>query len=133
MNPRLRERVRQRAEGRCEYCHAPEALSRFRFQADHIIAEKHGGVTDMKNLAWAYFRCNSHKGPNVAGWDGGSGATVRLYHPRMDIWKEHFRWSGPRLVGKTLVGRATIDVLCINRKEAIELRAAWLSEGVKLG
>ena len=109
----------------------PERLSRLRFQLDHVIAEKHGGPLTAGNLARACYRCNSHKGPNLAGWDEKSGV-VRLFNPRCDLWEEHFRWSGPRLMGKTLVGQATVNVLCMNRPETMQLRESWIREGILL-
>ena len=109
----------------------PDGLSRLRFQLDHVIAQKHGGPLKEENLAWACFRCNSHKGPNLAGWDE-KGGMVRLFNPRSDHWGEHFRWSGARLMGKTSVGRATVKVLCMNRPEVVELRECWLREGIPL-
>ena len=131
MNSRLRRLVRERADFRCEYCHFPEEISELRFQADHVVAEKHGGESSLENLCWACFRCNSHKGPNLAGVDEKTGELTRLFNPRTDIWKEHFQWSGPKLLGKTPVGRATIHVLCINRVEAVLLRRSLLTEGMR--
>ena len=56
----------------------------------------------------------------------------RLFHPREDEWKTHFRWRGPVLMGKTSVGRATIAVLNLNRSDVVLLRRALLSEGMRL-
>jgi hypothetical protein len=131
MSPRLRLLIRRRAGARCEYCHLPEAVAELRFQADHVRAEKHGGTSTAANLAWACFRCNSHKGPNLAGIDPQSGTMNRLFNPRLDTWSDHFRWAGPRLVGKTPVGRATLAVLCINRSDVVLLRRELLAEGIK--
>jgi len=52
-----------------------------------------------------------------------------LFHPRTDRWSDHFEWNGPYLVGKTDVGRATIDVLAINLPYRVQLRAALMEEG----
>ncbi|HVU14830.1 MAG TPA: HNH endonuclease signature motif containing protein, partial [Phototrophicaceae bacterium] len=57
----LREQVRQRAQRRCEYCRKPETSGGFSYQADHIIPEKHLGLTELKNLAWACFKYNNAK------------------------------------------------------------------------
>ena len=54
---------------------------------------------------------------------------VRLFHPRRDKWKEHFRWEGVVLVGVTQTGRVTVDVLAINLPHRIRLREALVSEG----
>ncbi|MBM3880567.1 MAG: HNH endonuclease [Verrucomicrobia bacterium] len=64
------------------------------FELDHIIAEKHGGQTTSENLALACCYCNRFKGPNLSGVDPLSGEGLRLYHPRLDLWSEHFSWSG---------------------------------------
>jgi hypothetical protein len=42
----------------------------------------------------------------------------------MQRWDEHFTWEGVCLVGKTDVGRTTIQVLCMNSEEQMELRMA---------
>ena len=90
MHRLLRATVARRAQFRCEYCQWPERFSELRFQLDHVIARKHRGRTDAANLAFACFRCNSHKGPNLAGIDPRTGALVRLFNPRADRWREHF-------------------------------------------
>jgi hypothetical protein len=91
-----------------------QAFYRSRHQIDHIVARQHGGRTSLDNLALACFPCNNHKGPNLSGIDPDRGEMVRLFHPRRDTWSRHFRWEGARLVGKTAVGRTTIEVLAIN-------------------
>jgi hypothetical protein len=131
MNHRLRRLIRERANFRCEYCHLPEEVAELRFQADHIVAEKHGGASLAENLCWACFRCNSHKGPNLAGLDEKTGQMARLFNPRTDTWKEHFNWSGPKLIGRTPVGRVTINVLSMNRMETVLLRRSLLAEGIR--
>lgn len=47
----LRRLVTQRASEQCEYCRFPQAASLFAFEMEHIIAEKHDGVTEAENLA----------------------------------------------------------------------------------
>ena len=84
-----------------------------------------------ENLCWACFRCNSHKGPNLAGLDEKTGQMARLFNPRTDTWKEHFNWSGPKLIGRTPVGRVTINVLSMNRMETVLLRRSLLAEGIR--
>jgi len=39
----------------------PEAFVRLAFQIDHIIAEQHGGLTILSNLAWSCLPCNKRK------------------------------------------------------------------------
>jgi len=131
MRARLKAQVQQRAAFRCEYCHVPEHLAELRFQVDHIRAEQHGGRTVLANLAWSCLRCNKHKGPNLSGIDPKTQRTSRLFHPREDDWDEHLTWHGARLVGRTAVGRATINVLQCNHPDAVLAREALLAEGIR--
>lgn len=55
---------------------------------------------------------------------------VRLFNPRQDLWREHFAWEGPRLVGLTPVGRATASVFAFNHPDAVLVREALMAEGV---
>jgi 5-methylcytosine-specific restriction endonuclease McrA len=100
------------------------------FEIDHIIARKHNGPTSSENLALACFSCNNHKGPNIAGIDPDTNHVTPLFHPRRDVWQEHFIWHGPELVGRTPVGRVTIAVLAINLPYRVALRRALMEEGV---
>ena len=130
MDSSLQEFVRRRANDTCEYCRMPQHLDSLPFQMDHIIARKHDGPTSADNLALACFYCNTYKGPNLAGVDPIGGQVVRLFHPRKDIWADHFFWEGPILRSHTPVGRAAIAVLRINDAEAVAVRASLISEGV---
>jgi hypothetical protein len=130
MQKSLEDEVWRRADGRCEYCHLPQACHRAPFQIDHVIAEQHGGKTTSENLAVSCLRCNKRKGPNVAGVTPDTGEIVRLFNPRTDTWTEHFRWEHAVLVGLTPIGRATIVVLAINHPSAIGVREELMAEGV---
>lgn len=127
---RLARKVRQRARHRCEYCQLPEVVSPIPHEIDHIVAEQHHGSTALGNLALACFADNHHKGPNLAGIDPQSGRRTWLYHPRRHKWKRHFRWEGALLVGRTAIGRATIEVLQMNAPHRVAWRAALIDEGV---
>ena len=54
---------------------------------------------------------------------------TRLYHPRNDVWAEHFAWHGAELIGTTAVGRVTVRVLGINESDFLEVRAVLMREG----
>lgn len=58
----LRKLVYDRAKGACEYCLIDEENSFARHQIDHVIAEKHGGLTVKENLALSCTLCNKYKG-----------------------------------------------------------------------
>ena len=124
----LARKVRRRAQDRCEYCHLPASVYPLPFHADHIVARKHGGSTVLENLALACLHCNRHKGPNIAGTDPDTGEIVRLFHPRSDLWSEHFEWTGAELTGRTKIGRVTIQVLAINNADFLAMREALIQE-----
>ncbi len=56
----LRNFVRQRARGRCEYCQLHEDDAGLRHQPDHLVAVKYRGATVESNLAW-YFAGKARK------------------------------------------------------------------------
>jgi putative hemolysin len=125
----LRESVRERAGGRCEYCRLPDAaLSPEDFHVEHIVARKHRGDNSGENLAWACIFCNLYKGPNPAGFDPDTGQLTPLFHPRRDRWEEHFRVQGARIVGLTAIGRTTVWVLEMNSEIMTSLRASLMKE-----
>jgi hypothetical protein len=126
MDEALARLVRRRARDRCEYCQMPRDLSFLPHEIDHVIAQKHHGKTIGSNLALACAYDNGFKGPNIAGLDPHTGRLVRLFHPRRHKWQRHFRWAGPVLVGRTAIGRATIDVLAMNHPLRIEQRRALI-------
>ena len=108
----------------------PSDFYRAPYQIDHIVAEKHGGRTVLANLALACYHCNLNKGPNIAGKDPATRRTTRLFHPRRDRWDEHFRWQAAKLVGRTAVGRTTIQVLDINHPAYVLVRQALIDAGL---
>jgi hypothetical protein len=46
ISAKLRKVVYKRAKDCCEYCLIPEIATFASHQIDHIIAQKHGGLTD---------------------------------------------------------------------------------------
>ena len=48
----LRARVEARAEGRCEYCQAPQIACGYRFHLDHIVPVVAGGSDEEANLGF---------------------------------------------------------------------------------
>jgi HNH endonuclease len=130
MDQSLRDQVWRRANAVCEYCHLPQQFDVLPFQVDHIIASKHHGPTTADNLALSCFDCNIHKGPNIAGIDPLTGEITPLFHPRRDHWNEHFEWDGAVLIGRTRIGRATVDVLQINLHDRQEQRRLLLEAGL---
>jgi hypothetical protein len=122
-SPRLRREVIQRAQGRCEYCLSPHTYATQPFAADHIIPESKSGPTTLENLALAC-GCNLYKGNRTHAIDLQTGRRVPLFHPRRQKWKRHFAWSADflHIVGRTQMGRATVEALRMNRPELVNLR-----------
>ena len=130
MNESLRQLVRERAGGRCEYCQLPDSRPPIEpFHLEHIVARQHGGQTILENLAWACHRCNRHKGTNLSAIDPDTGQVVTLFHPRRDAWSEHFIVDGIRLRGLTASGRATAWLLQMNAERRLERRAELIRRG----
>lgn len=131
MSSGLRQRVRERAAGRCEYCRLPELVELAGpFHMEHIVARQHRGIDALPNLAWACSRCNRHKRTNLSAVDPDSNAVVPLFNPRRDRWEEHFEMAGATIRGKSATGRATAWLLQMNAERRVELRAALISQGL---
>ena len=123
MDITVRNLVRDRAGGRCEYCGLPQDASPLAsLHVEHIRPKKHRGTDDPTNLALACIACNLHKGSNVAGYDPQTGALTELFNPRVQAWSDHFERRGIYLLGRTAVGRTTIEVLELNSDDRLELR-----------
>jgi len=101
------------AENCCEYCRIAQADIFFAFEADHVIAEKHGGPTHSDNLCLSCPDCNAHKGSDVASVDWqNAGAIVPLYHPHRHIWDDHFRWESNGIIeSHSATGCVTISFI----------------------
>jgi hypothetical protein len=118
----LRAKVRERAEGCCEYCRIPDIGAFFPHEPDHVTAERHGGRATSRNLALSCFQCNRAKGPNIASVDPLAKRIVPLFNPRKDRWFDHFRREGGRIVPLTPTGRATVALLNFNEPDRLEAR-----------
>lgn len=119
----LRRVICARAAGRCEYCRIPELRPLLqRFHVEHVIARNHGGTDNLDNLAWACQRCNELKGPNLGSIDPDSRQKVWLFHPRQNVWEDHFEIQGLRIEGRTPVGRTTAWLLELNSEERLKWR-----------
>ena len=96
-----RQVVRERAEFRCEYCHADERWQFIRFTLDHVVPQSAAGSDETDNLALACRNCNERRGNCSEAGDSQTQAVVPLFNPRRDRWAEHFTWStdGIRLIG----------------------------------
>ncbi|MCC5618555.1 HNH endonuclease [Nostoc sp. CHAB 5836] len=127
----IRQKVRQRAENRCEYCLSHQDYIMGRLQIDHIQPLAKGGVDTEDNLCLACELCNQYKWTQTEGLDSQSGKTVSLFNPRQQQWKAHFTWSteGTEIVPITPCGRATVKALRLNNSLAVTVRKNWVQAG----
>jgi hypothetical protein len=123
----LRRLIRERAGGRCEYCLMPERFTLAAHWVDHVVAEKHGGLTEEGNLALSCVLCNQHKGTDLASLDPENGRLTPLFHPRRDRWADHFRLDEARIEPITPTGRVTVRLLQMNHPDRVEERGAVLA------
>lgn len=124
----LRRQVIERAGNRCEYCLLRSGVAFFPHEVDHVIAEKHGGATDIENLAFACWRCNRHKGSDLTSFDPLTRELSPLFNPRTQVWAEHFTYQGQQIIGSTPEGRTTVNLLRLNSEE--RQRERLYGEGV---
>ncbi len=120
----MRERIVERANGCCEYCHSQERFATQPFSVEHVVARAKGGITTIENLALACQGCNNYKYDKVEASDPVNGQPALLYSPRVDHWAEHFVWSHDfaLIIGMTPTGRATVTQLRLNRDGVVRLR-----------
>lgn len=95
---------------------------------EHIIPSEGNSLT---NLALSCASCNLSKAKAITAQDPVSEANVALFNPRVDTWKEHFEWveDGALIVGKTPIGRATIERLKMNIERVVTSRKIWIKAG----
>ncbi|CDM97755.1 MAG: HNH endonuclease signature motif containing protein [Limnospira sp. PMC 1291.21] len=118
----LRRFVEERANYRCEYCLLPANVAFFSHEIDHIIAQKHGGITEANNLALTCWRCNRHKGSDLGSFDPETGEFSFLFNPRTQEWIEHFTREQLTILGVTPEGRTTVKLLQMNTQDRLTER-----------
>lgn len=96
------------------------------FHIEHITALQHRGPSTEDNLAHACAHCNLHKGTNLTGLDPDTNHPTRLFQTRTDLWDDHFRRDGPRILGITAIGRTTAWLLQFNNDLSVIQRQAVL-------
>jgi hypothetical protein len=123
----IRAAVIERANHYCEYCCIADTDSYYGFQVDHIVSRKHGGKTLLYNLAYACADCNRYKGTDLGTYIDNSLQLIRLFHPRLDNWSEHFELDSSGLItAQSNIGIATLKVLSINHPDRIiERKILW--------
>jgi hypothetical protein len=127
-----RDFIAHRAKGCCEYCRMLYDFSPDTFEIEHIISLFQGGTNELINLAFSCGGCNGYKGLKIMAFDPRTEITVNLFNPRTEIWKNHFQWQDDFSIieGTTPTGRATVELLKLNRKGVVNIRKALYAYGV---
>ncbi|MCB0125696.1 MAG: HNH endonuclease [Caldilineaceae bacterium] len=125
----VRLAVIERAEHLCEYCLSPADWSPEIFEIEHVRPLGAGGTTELSNLAYACPACNRYKQHKLSATDPVTDQTTHLFNPRTERWSEHFRWSEDltTIVGVTIIGRATVVTLRMNRQSVQRFRQALVA------
>jgi hypothetical protein len=128
----VRRFVENRAKGYCEYCLSHKDCSTSPFNVEHIIPSFLNGSDDLENLAYSCSGCNAFKFTKINVIDPVSEQLVPLFNPRVQPWNDHFTWDAAAIyiIGKTPIGRATIEALKMNRPPLINLRKAMVLLGI---
>jgi hypothetical protein len=87
-------------------------------------------VTVWEHICVACHACHKCKGAEGETQDPLTGR-ARLFHPRLQVWREHFCWSeeDETIVGLTPVGRATVEALHMHHPAIVEARHRWARVG----
>ncbi|MGB6166141.1 MAG: HNH endonuclease signature motif containing protein [Geitlerinemataceae cyanobacterium] len=123
----LRRLVTQRAQNQCEYCRFPQQVSLFAFEIEHIIAQKHDGVTEAENLALACPDYNRFKGTDLGSIDPKTKQLTPFFHPRTQKWSDHFCLEATgSIIPLTPQGRVTAKILQFNHPERVSERSLFM-------
>ncbi len=129
VNGELRRQVIERASGCCEYCLISREDRLMPFHVDHVIAEKHRGLTALNNLCLSCPNCNEYKGSDLASIDPETGEITPLFNPRKHRWNDHFKLNHAFIEPLTAEGRATVFLLRLNEPSRLSERELLIAEG----
>jgi HNH endonuclease len=124
----LQRQIRNRFTNCCAYCQTAELLTATTFEFEHIIPRSAGGETIFENLCLSCPSCNRYKADRQNIIDPVTEEAVRLFHPQLQLWNEHFSWNddASEIVGITNIGRVTITTLKMNRPQLVRVRKLWV-------
>lgn len=127
ISEKIRKEVAERANHKCEYCQIHMDDMFLSFELDHILPIKHGGSSEIENLALACPHCNQHKGSDFATIVNAE--VVRLFNPRIDNWQESFIVVKGEILSKSKIGEASIKIFRFNEPDRVILRQLLASIG----
>ncbi len=125
----LREFVKNRAGGICEYCLINIEDTYFGGEIDHIISLKHKGKTESENLAYSCQPCNRNKGSDLGSIAEKTGTLIRFFNPRIDLWSDHFILKQAKISPLTEIGEVTEQIFEFNETERIHERKGLIEIG----
>jgi hypothetical protein len=111
----------------CVYCRLPDALpGRSAFGVDHYRPRRYFPDYSViySNLFYSCNACNSAKGDYWPVGDQGK-RDVFVPNPCDYVMTAHLRYKGPRVEGRTVAGRFTIDLLRINEDASVDYRRLY--------
>lgn len=114
LNKEIRRLVATRADYLCEYCLISEQDTILGCAIDHIISIKHGGSSEMDNLAYCCVYCNRFKGSDIGSIILDKREFSRFYYPRWDNWGTHFKLNNYVIEAVTSIGEVTARILGFN-------------------
>lgn len=124
INEATRQQIFPAADPRCEYCRTSRRIMGMPLVIDHVLPLSLGGSDKPANLAAACYRCNEFKRAKTHSLDPATGELALLFHPRQQVWTEHFQRvnEGTHIAGLTPTGRATVIALRLNNEYVVESR-----------
>jgi hypothetical protein len=68
----------------------------------------------------------------MSGVSSTSGTEIRFFHPREDLWSEHFQvnFESGEITGRTPVGEVTVEYLEMNSSAQLVARQLWIRLGL---
>lgn len=128
---KLRQSVADEAKYRCGYCLTVEKIIGAPMEIEHIVPESLGGETIEDNLWLSCSYCNDYKNDRVSAIDPLTNEVVSLFNPRRERWHDHFLWDNDatHIIGRTPIGRATVNALKLNRPHLVYSRTLWVMVG----
>jgi len=126
----LRKVVWSRAANCCEYCYIYSDDSYYPHEIDHILPKKHGGLTELENLALSCFFCNRYKGADIGSIDPVSKRFTNFFNPRTQRWEDHFKLERNKIIGISPFGRVTVIILRLNHPRRLAEREFLIKVGL---
>lgn len=129
LNKEIRRLVAVRADYLCEYCLISEQDTILACAIDHIISIKHGGSSEINNLAYCCVYCNRFKGSDIGSVILDKREFSRFYHPRWDHWGSHFKLNHCVIEAVTNIGKVTARILGFNDQTRLLERQLLIDRG----